>query len=510
MTATLWTLLRHRADTDGDAVLIRARDGDLTAAGLVARAVALSAGFAALGVVRGDTVAVLAENRREHFELVFALNRIGAVYAPVNPLYRGELVQNVLDTLRPAVIVIDAACRDLVGPYLDRTDRWVALDPQAAYGLPGRVVHYADLAAGGAPVPAAVTDHRKGTVVLFTSGTTGPSKGVAMSDRFCVEYATANALARGLGPGDVVYSCFAFCHASPIGYSLIPALVSGAGMAWAPRFSASGFWSDVSDLGVTQFAAFSATVLMLLAQPEADTDATHGATVCFAVGAPRGEEFARRFGVRIVEGYGLSECGALAYDWVPVPGWTVAVVDADDEPLPAGATGEIVARPRRPGLLMDGYVGRPAETLGTYRNLWFHTGDSGYLDDAGRLHFVGRTKDAIRHRGENISAWEVERAVLATGLVHDCAAYPLPSAGLGEDDVAVAVVAAPGFDPAELIAALVPRLPRYALPGFVRTMTDLPRTPTGKVRKHELRLAGRTPDIWQPPATDHRNGRRVP
>ncbi|MQA24117.1 MAG: AMP-binding protein [Micromonosporaceae bacterium] len=500
---TLWTLLARLAEEDADRVLIRTRAGDVTRGSLAESVTRLSGGLAALGIGPGDRVAVFAENRPEHFTLAFALNRIGAAYSPVNPLYRGDLVENAFDVLRPAAVVVDRACRPVVEPYRDRSDRWVEMD--RGVGLPGTVADYAELEADVDTPPEVVVDPGKGAVVLFTSGTTGPSKGVAMSDRFCLEFGAANAQARDLRHDDVLYSCFAFCHASPIGYSLVPALLSGAEMAWAPRFSASAFWADVRDLGATQFAAFSATILMLLAQPPRETDATHGAQVCFSVGAPRGDEFSRRFGVRIIDGYGLSECGALAYDGVPVDGWTVAVVDDNDLPVAARTIGEIVGRPERPGMIMDGYLGRPAETLDVYRNLWFHTGDNGYLNEAGKLHFVGRKKDAMRHRGENISAWEVEQAVLATGLVHDCAAYALPSSSLGEDDVAVAVVpASADFDPAALLAALPDRLPKYAVPAFVRTLADLPRTPTGKVKKHELRAAGATPDTWRSPrATEH-------
>lgn len=500
---TLWSLLERRAAEDPAAPLVVTRAGTISRQDLVERATVLAGGLAAAGAAPGDRVAVFADNRIEHIELAFALARLGATYAPVNPAYRGEVLAHAFRTLAPSVVILDDAGAAVVDEqgmpvavprvYLDGTDS----------GSPG----YGDLLAAE-PWQGASVDHQAEAVVLFTSGTTGPSKGVSLSHRFSLETARRAVWAREVGPGDRLHSCYAFCHANPLGYTLFPALVAGASMAWTPRFSLSSFWDDLRELGATQFSAFSAVFAMLLSAPADPADRDHEARICFGIGSPKGraEEFEERFGVRIVEPYGLTECGAITYQWSgarrpgsigkATPGWEVVVVDDDDQPVPAGTIGEIVARPQGPGLLMDGYVGRPDATVELFRNLWFHTGDRGYQDDDGWFWFVDRKKDAIRRRGENISAFEVEEAVLATGLVRDCAAYPVPSV-LGEDEVMVAVVpAGPGLGGAELVGHLDGRLPRYALPTYVRLVADLPRTPTGKVEKYKLRSDGVTDDTW--------------
>jgi crotonobetaine/carnitine-CoA ligase len=251
---------------------------------------------------------------------------------------------------------------------------------------------------------------------------------------------------------------------------------------------------------------------MLLAAPATALDNTHGARTCFSVGTPAaaGKAFEERFGVNIVEGYGLTECGAITYQWSgarrlgsagrPTPGWQVAIHDADGMSLPTGEIGEIVGRPDRRGLMMDGYVGRPQATLEVCKDLWFHTGDRGYLDDDGYLWFVDRQKDSIRRRGENISSYEIEEAIRQTGLCVDSAAFAVPSA-LGEDEVMVAVVPKEALDPVDLVERLSTLLPGYALPSYVRTLDEMPRTPTGKIQKFKLRGDGVTNDTWS--ATGH-------
>jgi crotonobetaine/carnitine-CoA ligase len=220
------------------------------------------------------------------------------------------------------------------------------------------------------------------------------------------------------------------------------------------------------------------------------------------------EEFESRFGLRLVELYGSTDAGVPVYERLdqprrpgscgkPIAAYDVRLFDANDCEVEPGSVGEIVVRPNEPGLIAGGYFGMPEETLASWRNLWFHTGDLARADQDGYLYFVGRLKDAIRRRGENVSAFEVEEVVKAHPDVLDAAAYGVPSE-LTEDDVMVAVVPRPGRTVVceDLIAFCTDKMAAYMVPRYVDLVDDLPRTPTEKVEKQSLVARGVTATTW--------------
>ncbi|HEY2652822.1 MAG TPA: AMP-binding protein, partial [Solirubrobacteraceae bacterium] len=214
-----------------------------------------------------------------------------------------------------------------------------------------------------------------------------------------------------------------------------------------------------------------------------------------------------RFGVHLAEVYGSTELGLAAISspaqrrrgtmGQPVDQLEIAVHDERDRPVEPGVKGEIVARPRQPYAMFDGYWGAPEQTLSAFRNLWFHSGDSGSMDESGYLTFSDRMGDAIRRRGQQISSFEVEEAVRGHPLIVECAAYPVPSEH-GDDEVMVAVVVEPDaeFDPPSFFDELIPVMPRFALPRYVRLVGSLPQTPTQRVQKYKLRAEGITGDTF--------------
>jgi crotonobetaine/carnitine-CoA ligase len=229
---------------------------------------------------------------------------------------------------------------------------------------------------------------------------------------------------------------------------------------------------------------------------------------CIAVPGTIQRQFEERFGVRLIDGYGITEGGQISYSpydapkvgscGVPVPLYEVELHDEHGSPVPTGEVGEIVVRPRRAGVCMDGYLNDPVATLAAFRDLWLHTGDLGRFDDEGHLYFVDRAKDAIRRRGENISSVEVELAASRHAAVAEVAAYPVPSE-LGEDEVMLAVVVRDGeqLSAEELLAHCRETLPRFAVPRYIRFVDSLPRTPTQKVAKYRLRAEGITADAHE-------------
>jgi carnitine-CoA ligase len=287
------------------------------------------------------------------------------------------------------------------------------------------------------------------------------------------------------------------------------ALWSGARSVLRPTFSVSGFWDDVRSVGATVFGYLGSVVHLLHEQPPRPDDADNPLRVGFGAAAPPEivENFERRFDLTLLENYGSTELGVPSYS---VPGnvrrgtmgtinpcLEVAIHDDDDRPVAHGERGEIVVRPREPSCMMLGYWRQPEATLHAFRNLWFHTGDLGTLTDDGFLTYVDRTKDVIRRRGENISSFEVERAVNAHPNVLECAAYALPSE-ITEDEVAVAVVAQPDspVDLEALVRWCVETMPRFAVPRYVRVVPELPKTPSQRVEKYKLRAEGVTADTF--------------
>jgi len=257
-----------------------------------------------------------------------------------------------------------------------------------------------------------------------------------------------------------------------------------------------------------------ATLTMLHKRPRRDDDADNPARLGWGVPVPEfADDFERRFGVQLVELYGSTDAGVPMYHPVDVPRrqgscgraipqYDVRLFDDSGAEVADGEVGELVIRPNEPSLMSDGYYGMPSATLESRRDLWFHTGDLARRDADGYFYFVGRSTDSIRRRGENISAFEVEEVVKLHHSILDAAAFGVPSE-LTEDDVMIAVVVRPGdtLDPAELIDFCSSRMARHMVPEYVDVVDTLPRTPTEKVEKAQLRERGITPTTWQRTAT---------
>jgi crotonobetaine/carnitine-CoA ligase len=276
-------------------------------------------------------------------------------------------------------------------------------------------------------------------------------------------------------------------------------------------FSLTEFWSDIRTHGVTATGIIGVIASFLMSVPRAPDDADSPLKSC-SMGplVANVDEFKERFGVRVSTGYGMTEIGApLASDgWnlanatscgrvrTGYPGYEVRVVDEHDEPVGPGVVGELVVRASEPWVLNVGYYNMPAETAAAWRNGWFHTGDGFRYDEEGNFYFVDRIKDAIRRRGENISSFEVEAYVARHPAVQEVAALGVP-AEHGEDEVKICVVVRPGatLDPQELIEFLAPDMPRFMVPRYVEIVEQLPKTPTHRVRKVELR-AGTGTGTW--------------
>ncbi|WP_051248088.1 AMP-binding protein [Nocardioides halotolerans] len=462
----------------------------------------IAGGLESLGVAPGDRVALLLDNHADFVATWFGTVHLGAVMVPVNTAFHGASLSYVLGQSGATTVVTEHQ-------YLDRVDAVRAELPD----LRTVVVRGGPADAPGHPMLTELAGeptarHGAGgdpAAIVYTSGTTGRSKGVVIPHRYYLQMARTNGRAMRLTRDDVYYTCLPLFHGMAQLSGTMGPLLAGGQVVVVPRFSVSRFWTDCRDHAVTGFGAIAAMTSMLFKQAPDARDRDHRVRFAFAVAVPASIEaaFERRFGVRLINGFGMTEAGQMTYmpyD-APRPGtcgkpvdlYQLEIHDPADHPLPPGEVGEIVVRPTAPSVTMSGYHDMPEQTLSSWRNLWLHTGDLGRLDQDGYLYFVDRNKDAIRRRGENISSLEVEAALLQHDDILEVAAYPVPSE-LGEDDVMVAVVSRPGLTAAGLWTHCRAVLPSFAVPRYVRFVDALPKTPTQKVEKYRLRAEAVTGD----------------
>ena len=508
------SILEHQAEEIPESVFFLMPDTVETYAGFNTTANVFAHGLAALGVQLGDMVAVMLPNVPEFLYSRFAIHKLGAVEASINTAFRGPGLTHMLNLCEARVLMLDERFIDQTA---DIADTLTALDTLVVRGdvqeakrrLKWRVVAYDEVSGSDTGNPQRQVDERDTGMILFTSGTTGPSKGCVLSHRFLIHQAEIVCEHFRVTPDDTLYSAFPLFHGDAAYYTVLPALLTGARAAIGERFSASRHWDEIRRFGATVFDFMGATLTILWKRPPQPDDADNPVRLAWGVPMPEfADAFEQRFDLKLLEVYGLTDAGMNAVYPIdeprrpgacgkPVDSYEVRIFDDRDHERPAGTTGEIVVRPRRPSLIMDSYLKMPVETLETVRNLWFHTGDLGFMDEAGYLHFVERKKDSIRRRGQNISAFELEEAVNLHPAVLESAAIGVPSE-LTEEDVMIWVVVRAGetLSGAELILHCEKNMARHMVPRYVALVDELPKTPTEKVEKFRLRERGVGASTW--------------
>lgn len=474
----------------------------------------VAAGLQGLGIGKGDKVGILMPNRPEFIFVWFGLCKLGAIEVPVNTAHRSDLLVYMLDQSDCRAVVADSSLLDRLAPVLPELpglEMVVLVDePLDSYlPLPKPTKQYQELVDNDGSYEPAEVCWSDPFIVMYTSGTTGPSKGSLMPHNYALFMGQVCKNAVGYDENDCLYNALPLFHGNSQLLSAMPALVSGARMVLAERFSASRFWEEVKRYGCTEFNYIGGILPILLgAEPRPD-DADNPVRVMFGGGAPpdRFEEFERRFGLKLIEGYGMSEIGLPLMSSLaeskpgscgkPLPGYEVGVVDDDGLEVPPGTAGELLIRPRNPYTILLEYYRMPEKTLEAWHDLWFHTGDYLYCDDEGWYHFVDRKKDALRRRGENISSYEVEKGINSHQAVLESAVVAVKS-DLGEDEVMACVVLKPGQDlsPREMMDHCQEQMAYFMVPRYLRYLTELPKTPTQKVQKAIIRDWGVSDDTW--------------
>jgi carnitine-CoA ligase len=501
-------LIEDRAERFPERRAVTAEDGTLGYGELRDRAARVGGALAELGVGPGDRVATMLESSLDYLAAWFGIAWSGAVDVPVNTEFKGAFLEHVVRESGASAMVIDSRWLERLAD-LDLPDlrHLLLVGPPPAAGVAGVAVHsFAEALEGP---PAARTERGEADLlyVLYTSGTTGPSKGVMHSNRSALWNARAWIDILELTEEDVAYSMFPIFHVTARSAVITSTLWAGGRVVLRRGFSLRRFWDDVRSSRATFFAYMGAVIHLLHAQDPRADDADNSLRVAFGAAAPPEivESFERRFGVELLEVYGSTELGPASAPRPgrrkpgtmgrPSPHLEVEVHDPSGSPCATGERGEITARAAQPGGMFLGYWRREEATREAFRHGWFHTGDGGFLDEDGYLVFTDRIKDSMRRRGENISSFEVERAVQRHPDVLECAAYAVPSE-LTEDEVMAAIVPRDGraLDLEQLLRFCAETMPRFAVPRYVRVVEQLPKTPSQRIQKYKLRQEGITAD----------------
>lgn len=497
----------RRADADPGGACITDAHGSLdnaTFAGVVRR---LAARLAALGVSRGDTVAVMLPNGAEFVASMFAAWHVGAALTPINAALTDEEVRYQVEDSSSVVFVGDErGGRLATSTGIDWIDA-------------GSILRGQDTAVVDAGDDVPVAEPSDFALVIYTSGTTGKPKGVLLDHANLEAMSTSISGALELTRLDTSLLVLPLFHVNGLVVSVLSVLRTGGRVVIAPRFSPETFWDLVERYRPTFFSAVPTIYAILDASTERPVDTSSlRFVVCGAAPMPADliTRFESRFGVPLVEGYGLSECSVAATInplagprkpgtvGIALPGQEVAIVDDAGVRLPQGRRGEVIIRGAN---VMRGYLGRPEETAKVIRGGWLHTGDVGYLDPDGYLVLVDRIKELIIRGGENIYPKEIEGILYQHPAVLEAAVVGRPDPMLGEVPVAY-VSAKPGLtvSPGELIERCRTSLARYKVPAEVHVLAELPKNSVGKLVKGMLRdaddrlLAVASPTGGQPPA----------
>lgn len=463
-------------------------------------------------------------NRAEAIEALFACAKLGAIAVPINPLVQGEFLRHQLSDSGASYLICDAAGLVAAASVVSGTALRAAVVVGTADELAGEsersvllhagevglsVQEYASLISSTHQVPDLVGSGRDVFAILYTSGTTGDSKGCMISHDYALVSPQAAIDAGWLQPDDVQFTAFALSHQGGLTI-VLGALLCGAPAVVQPVLSASTFVDEAAAEGATVIRTVGAVAVSMLAQPPREDDDKHNFRLAcfFPMSVEDQKAFEERFATPVVtEIYGQTECAPLTLNPLGSPRRTgsvgpaashleVRVVDEDDNEVATGQLGEIVARPKR-GPIFSGYWGRPEETLVSARNYWHHTGDYGRMDEEGFVYFVDRKQDSIRRRGEIIASLDLEVAVRVHPKIQSVAMCSVPASS-GDSDIRAFLILEEGetFEAAELFKFFAEVLPQFAIPRYVTICEEFPRTPNGRPRKQVLREAPIDDDTW--------------
>lgn len=492
---SIGSVIDDRSTTAPDHVFLRYGDEEITFAALARRIYEISNALTAWGVRRGDRVATLLPNGPNHVVLFLALMRSGVVWVPVNYHQRGAGLEYLLHDCDPARIVTHGNYASLVAEAApDLSDRVLVVPSDEL--LADTLIEASGTAGDAAFSPTSVNPGDI-AVISYTSGTTGPPKGVLMTERMIRQCALGMKHVLPSGAGAVLH-VWEPLHHNAGNQVPIYALMERATLALHSRFSASRFWEQVVDSDARYVHYIGGVLQILLKQPAGPLERRHAVQVAWGGGCPADiwSQVRERFGVRIHEVWGMTETASITTANIggpegsigrPLPHVDVRIRRADGTFAGPGEVGEIVVRSLEEHVLTPGYFRNEEATAELYDGEWLQTGDKAYADEHDHFYFLGRLKDSVRRRGENVSAWEVERVLDDHPAIVRSAIVGV-STDIGEEDIKAYVQVREDreIDFAELSEWCRERMAYYQIPRYFEQIGDFQVTPTERIRKELL------------------------
>lgn len=512
---TVPELVEKRAEELSDVPLVRFREQTYTYAEIDDQSNRMANALLDHGIEKGSNVAVFLENSPEYLSLWFSLAKIGAVMVPINVDHHGETLSHILEDCDPDMIVIDESTRE---NYETVRDEFQDELPELTIAeTKGTGYHRFDetFPEYTNQAPTVSIDPGDAMGIIYTSGSTGEPKGVILPHYSYLNTGwefSHNVL--DIDEEDRLFTTLPLFHCNAQQTTVIGAMLAGTDFVLAAEFTPESFWKEIREHDVTVFNYIGGMIPLLYKLDKEPEDHENPAKYGIGAAAPVEiiEEFEDRFGVTLIEGYGLTETATVATINQPdsrrlgsigksLSYTTVDIVDTDDTPLPPEETGEIVVRPDRPNTMMKRYYGRPSETVDAWQNLWFHTGDLGYKDEDGYLYFVDRKEYAINKQDEVISSFEIERAIAEHHKIQEVSVFGVPNER-GNEDIKAVIVPRPDVEltPVAVMRHCEQRLTYFKQPRYVELVPELPKTPTERVKKYKLQDRDNA-DAW-----DRENG----
>ena len=492
----------------------------LTPRGIWTQAANLATCLAECGASAQQPVLTMLDTNSDAVLAWFSINWLNAISAPINTALKGAFLRHQCDDTGAVVAICEAHYLNRFLAISEKLDRLETIIVRGAFEQPEACPYNllawdeALNAKRGPAVPMSRPSWRDISMIIYTGGTTGPSKGCMISHNYACNLARQSHEVTLLGPDDTLLTPLPLFHFNATATGVLVALLVGAKTVFLPRFSVSNFWPDVEASGATVVSVLSSMVPLLAFAEDNDAMLRCRGQVRAVAGGPftpEVEEIWRtRFGVAYTGAnfYGMTECcliTSLPHKARAAPGssgkrneyFDVRIVDDEDMELPPGSAGEIICRPKQPHIMFEGYWNRPADTMKVMKNLWMHTGDIGKFDQDGFFYFVDRKKDYLRRGAENISSFEMEAAFIEHEDIEEVAVHAVFSE-LSEDELKVTAVLRNGsrLSEEQLCRWCIDRVPYYAVPRFIEFRQELPKSPLGRVLKYQLRDEGRTPQTW--------------
>lgn len=515
--SSYWALeLERQAEAIGDRVFLYLvyEDRSITYRQMDENANRIANYLLSIGAKPGNGLATLMGNSQQFLDVFFGIQKIGMYINTVNTGLRGEGLAFIIDNSDAKFLVVDYDKLDLYRSVESQTPQLRhiivnTLEAPEDYAVPEGMLDMRDAykSSVSSEKPQVSFSPDSMLLIMYTSGTTGLPKGVVFryNKNLVDKIKLLSQLA--MKPDSVYYTPLALFHGNALFVTTTQVLVSGARLALSKKFSASRFWDEIHQSGATIFNTIGAMIPILLKQPAHPHEKDHKVSLVISAGclADMWEPFETRFGVTLWEAYGAIDGSGTIMNLGNAPKGSVGssliseirLVDESGNDVPTGQAGELLFKvdPGRKSTVE--YYKNTEATQTKTKGEWEHTGDFLYKDDKGFLYFVGRKTDSMRRRGENVSAYEVEKVILKNPKVQECAVYGVPSE-LTEDEIMASVTTVEGerLSPDELWGFLQDKLARYAVPRYIRIVDDFPRTETFRIKKHELKDIGITPDTF--------------